>query len=46
MAKPPLLSPLVEGEELFLYLAMSEIAVSSALIRKESKTQLPVYYTS
>ena len=30
--KPPLLSPFVEGEDLFLYLAVSQTAVSSVLI--------------
>ena len=33
----PLLSPSIQGEELYLY---------SALIRKEGKVQKPVYYTS
>ncbi|XP_030936086.1 uncharacterized protein LOC115961208 [Quercus lobata] len=42
----PLLSPSVQGEELYLYLAVSPHAVSSALIREEGKIQKPVYYTS
>nr|XP_023887399.1 uncharacterized protein LOC111999501 [Quercus suber] len=42
----PLLSPSVLGEELYLYLAVSPHAVSSALIREEGKVQKPVYYTS
>ena len=42
----PLLSPSIMGEELFLYLAMTPHAVSSALIRDEGKIQKPVYYTS
>ena len=42
----PLLSPSMMGEELFLYLAMTPHAVSSALIREEGKVQKPVYYTS
>ena len=33
----PLLSPSVEGEELYLYLAVTPHAVSSALIREEDK---------
>ena len=37
MGKPPLLSKLVEGEPLFLYLAVSKHAVSGALIREEEK---------
>ena len=44
MSKPPLLSPFVEGEDLFLYLAVSQTAVSSALIREELKVQRLVYY--
>nr|XP_023871640.1 uncharacterized protein LOC111984244 [Quercus suber] len=46
LSKPPLLSPSVEGEDLLLYLAVSETAVSSALIREEVQIQRPVYYTS
>ena len=36
----------VEGEDLFLYLAVSQIVISSALIHEDSKVQRPVYYTS
>ena len=36
----------VLGEELYLYLAITPHAVSSALIREEGKMQKPVYYTS
>ncbi|XP_050242153.1 uncharacterized protein LOC126691124 [Quercus robur] len=36
----------LEGEELYLYLAVTPHAVSSALIREEDKVQRPVYYTS
>uniref|UniRef100_A0A2N9HNT3 Uncharacterized protein n=1 Tax=Fagus sylvatica TaxID=28930 RepID=A0A2N9HNT3_FAGSY len=46
LAKPPLLSPSKQGEELYLYLAVSPTAVSSALVREEERRQLPVYYTS
>ena len=42
----PLLSPSISGEELYLYLAVSPHAVSSALIREEGKVQKPIYYTS
>ena len=41
LGKPPLLSKLVDGESLFLYLV-----VSGALIREEEKVQWPVYYIS
>ncbi|XP_065623716.1 uncharacterized protein LOC136065020 [Quercus suber] len=46
LTKAPLLSPSVPGEELYLYLAVTPHAVSSALVREESKVQRPVYYTS
>ena len=42
----PLLSPSMLGEELYLYLAVTPHAVSSALIREEGRVQKPVYYTS
>ena len=42
----PLLSPSIPGEELYLYLAVSPHAISSALIREEGKVQKPVNYTS
>ena len=40
------MSPSKLGEELFLYLAVSLIAVSATLIREEDKVQKPVYYAS
>ena len=46
LSNPPLLSPSKEEESLYLYLAISETAVSVALIREEGKRQLPVYYIS
>ena len=46
LSNPPLLSPSKEGENLYLYLAVSAIAVSATLIREEDKKQLPVYYVS
>ena len=42
----PLLSSSIPGDELYLYLAVSPHAVSSALIKKERKIQKPIYYTS
>ena len=42
----PLLSPSQLEEELFLYLVISPVAVSVALIKEEDKVQKPVYYTS
>ncbi|XP_050277987.1 uncharacterized protein LOC126719481 [Quercus robur] len=46
LSSPPLLSPSKEGENLYLYLAVSASAVSATLIREEGKKQLPVYYIS
>ena len=46
LSSPPLLSPSKEGENLYLYLAVSASTVSAALIREEGKKQLPVYYVS
>ena len=46
LASSPLLNPSKPDEELSLYLAVSPMAVNSALIREEDRIQLPIYYTS
>ena len=46
LSNPPILSPSKEGENLYLYLAMSTTVVSAALIWEENRTQLPIYYVS
>ena len=46
LSNPPLLNPSKEGENLYLYLAVSTMAVSAALIREEERKQLPVCYVS
>ena len=46
LSNPPFLSPLKDGENLYLYLVVSAIAVSVALVREENRTQLLVYYVS
>jgi hypothetical protein len=46
LTNPPLLSHPIEGEILYLYLAVSPSAVSSALVREDSGIQKPVYFTS
>ena len=46
LSNPPILSPSKEGENPYLYLAMSTTAVSAALIWEENRTQLPIYYVS
>ena len=46
LSKLPLLSKPVKGEPLYLYLAVTEYAISGALVREENKVQWPVYYIS
>ena len=46
LSAPLLLNPSQSGEELFLYLAVSPAAVSTALIREEEKVQKLMYYAS
>ena len=46
LSKPPLLSKRIEGEPLYLYLAVTEYAISWALVREEEKVQWLVYYIS
>jgi hypothetical protein len=46
LSSPPILSSPVPGESLFLYLAVSEHAISAVLIRVQGKVQFPVYYIS
>ncbi|KAL5732314.1 hypothetical protein ACOSQ2_032006 [Xanthoceras sorbifolium] len=46
LAEPPMLSKPQTGETLYLYLVVSTVAVSSALIREEDGTQRVVYYIS
>ena len=46
LMKPPLLSPLMMGKKLYLYLAVSNTIVSSTLIREEGNIHKPVYYIS
>ena len=46
LSTPPLLSPSQLGEELFLYLAVSPTAVSTALVKEEEKVQKPIYYAN
>ena len=42
----PLLSKLKDGEQLFIYLVVSESTVSTVLIREEEGKQFPIYYVS
>lgn len=44
LSSMPLLSKPVPDEEIFLYLAVSPIAISYVLVQEERKSQKPVYY--
>ena len=46
LSSPPLLSPSMPGEELYLYIAVSQAAVSAALVRDEGGSQRLVYFIS
>ena len=46
LSSPPLLSPSMPGEELYLYIAVSQAAVSAALVRNDGRSQRPVYFVS
>ena len=46
LSSPPLLNPSKLGEELYLYLAISQTAISTVLVREEDGSQRPVYFTS
>ncbi|GAA0145317.1 hypothetical protein LIER_05538 [Lithospermum erythrorhizon] len=46
LGSPQLLTRTEEGEDLQLYLAVSEGAVSSVLVREDEGTQKPIYYVS
>ena len=46
LSSPPLLSPSKPGEELYLYLVVSQVVVSATLVREEDGSQRPVYFTS
>ena len=46
LSSPPLLSPSKPEEELYIYLAVLQAAVSVTLVREEDGSQRPVYFTS
>ena len=46
LSSPPLLNPSRPGEELYFYIAVSQAAVSAALVREEEGSQRPVYFIS
>ncbi|KAK3017843.1 hypothetical protein RJ639_003353 [Escallonia herrerae] len=46
LTSPPLLSKPFPGEDLFLYLSVTEVAVSAILVREGDGVQKPIYYVS
>ena len=46
LSSPTLLSPSVPREELYLYIAVLQAAVSAALVRDDGRSQRPVYFVS
>ena len=46
LSSPPLLSLSKPSEELYLYLAVSQVAVSTALVREEDRSRRPIYFIS
>ena len=44
LSSPPILSSSLLKEDLFMYLAVSEVVVSAVLFREENKKQRPVFY--
>ncbi|GKV50197.1 hypothetical protein SLEP1_g56910 [Rubroshorea leprosula] len=44
LSSPPLLTKVVDEEILYLYLGISDEAISSVLVREEAKQQKPIYY--
>ena len=46
LSSPSLLSLSQLGEEMFLYLAVSSMAISATLVKEEEKVQKLVYYVS
>ena len=46
MTEPPLLAKPSEGEKLYLYLAVSEQAISAVMVKEDGKIQKSIYYVS
>ncbi|KAK3032618.1 hypothetical protein RJ639_036578 [Escallonia herrerae] len=46
LSSPPLLSKPFPGEDLLIYLSVTEVAVNTVLIREEDRVQKPIYYVS
>ena len=46
LSSPSLLSPSKSGEELYLYLVVSQAVISVALVREKDRSQRPAHFTS
>nr|XP_025617189.1 uncharacterized protein LOC112709521 [Arachis hypogaea] len=46
LSKPPILHTPLQEEPLFLYLSVTNWAISSALVAEREKKQFPIYFTS
>ena len=46
LSSPPLLSPSKLGEELYLYIAVSQAATSATVVREKEGSQRPIYFVS
>ena len=46
LSSVPILSKPKPGEDLYLYFAVSQHAISTALVRQEGQEQLPIYFSS
>ncbi|XP_072084361.1 uncharacterized protein [Arachis hypogaea] len=46
LSQPPILQKPLQGEDLFLYLSVTNWAIRSALVTERSKIQQPVYFVS
>nr|XP_025684548.1 uncharacterized protein LOC112785303 [Arachis hypogaea] len=46
LSKPSILQTPLQGEPLFLYLSVTNWAISSALVAEREKKQFPIYFTS
>ncbi|XP_072074435.1 uncharacterized protein [Arachis hypogaea] len=46
LSQPPILQKPLQGEDLFLYLSVTDWAISSALVTERNKVQHPIYFVS
>ncbi|XP_016185917.1 uncharacterized protein LOC107627603 [Arachis ipaensis] len=46
LSQPPILQKPLQGEDLFLYLSVSDWAISSVIVTERNKVQHPIYFVS